>query len=122
MVIPQRLPEKYINQRNFVLAVLGLLLAAVVGFFAYEARFLREPRLELRHPSVDLLTEVDVIDLAGRTDPEAELTVNGRPLYVSGDGAFEERVLLVKGVNRLEFKAKNRYGKTAAVTRYIVVK
>ncbi len=121
-MIPLYRSPRLVNQRNFVLAVAGLALAAIIGYFAYEARFLREPRLELRHPARDLIIEADAIELSGRTDPEAELTVNGRPLYIGETGEFEERLLLVTGLNRLEFEAKNRYGKTTRITRYIVVR
>mgnify|MGYP001574851962 CR=1 FL=1 len=114
--------SRHINQRNFVFALGGIALAVIVGFFIYEFKFLRAPELEVIIPERDVVSSSDIFDVKGRADPDADLTLNGRPLYSGGTGEFEERVYLVKGVNHLKFEAKNRYGKSAKVTRYIVVK
>lgn len=117
-----RRADPYVTQRNFVLAVGGVVLAGVVGFFAYEFKFLRAPDLEVRSPSRDIVATSDIVDIRGRSDPDADLTMNGRPLYSGETGEFAERAYLVKGVNRLDFEAKNRYGKTTRLMRYIVVR
>lgn len=119
---PERLSAQYVNQRNFVLAATGIVLAAIVGFFAYEFKFLRAPDLVLLAPTEDLAGESTIFDVRGRTDADADVTLNGRPLYSGETGEFTERVYLTPGVNRLEFEAKNRYGKTTTLTRYIVVR
>lgn len=115
------IPERYVTQRNFMLAVAGLILAAIAGFFAYEFKFLRSPALVVSSPQRDSVSESLTFDVRGRTDPDADLTLNGRPLYSGETGEFTERLYLFKGVNRLEFESKNRYGKTARITRYIVI-
>ena len=114
--------SRHINQRNFALVLGGMALALTVSFFAYEFKFLRAPKLEVIIPERDTASSSDVFDVRGRADPDADLTLNGRPLYSGGTGEFEERVYLVKGVNVLEFEAKNRYGKSTRLVRYIVVK
>ena len=119
---PQRLGSRYINQRNFVLTIALIVLVIIVAFFGYEFKFLRSPKLEVSSPAKDITIETEAFDVQGTTDPDADLTMNGRPLYSGETGSFSERVFLVKGVNKLEFTAKNRYNKTTVVTRYIVVK
>lgn len=121
-MITRRIPQHYITQQNFVLAVAAVVLAAIIGFFAYEFKFLRSPALVVGAPERDLIAEHTAFDVRGRTDPDADLTLNGRPLYSGETGEFTERIYLVKGANRLEFESKNRYGKTTRVTRYIVVR
>ena len=119
---PPRHSRSYINQRNFVLAVAGILVAAIIGFFIYQLKFLRSPRLEILSPERDVTTEHSTWDVRGRADPDADLTLNGRPLYIGEAGEFSERVYLFTGTNRLEVEAKNRYGKITTVTRYVVVR
>lgn len=119
---PQRLGSPYVNQRNFVLTLAGIVLALIIAFFGYEFKSLRAPRLEVLGPARDIETTSTTFDVRGTTDPDADLSLNGRPLYSGGTGEFSERVLLASGVNRLEFSAKNRYGKTTIIIRYIVVK
>lgn len=122
MMIRRDLKTQYINQRNFALVLAGVVLAAIAGFFAYEFKFLRAPEISVNDPARDFAIDKDSYDVRGRGDPDADLTLNGRPLYSGGSGEFTERVYLAKGVNKLEFEAKNRYGKTTRITRYIVVK
>lgn len=117
------IPRRYVTQRNFILAVAGLFLAAIAGFFIYEFKFLRSPALVVSSPQRDIISDGTTFDVRGRTnDPDADLTLNGRPLYSGERGEFTERIYLVKGVNRLDFEAKNRYGKTSRITRYIVIR
>lgn len=116
------IPQRYVTQRNFALTVAGIILAAIAGFFIYQLKFLRPPALVVASPSQDILGDSTTFDVRGRGDPDADLTLNGRPLYSGETGEFSERIHLFKGVNRLEFEARNRYGKTTRMTRYIVVR
>ncbi len=118
---PKRLGSPYVNQRNFKIAIVAIGLLVILGFFGYEFKFLRSPNLEISAPDRDLTTNASLFDIHGRTDQDADLTVNGRPLYSGETGEFTERIYLAKGVNALEFVAGNRYGKTTTITRYIIV-
>jgi len=122
MMVPRAAGERYLTQRNFRLLVAALIFAGVAGLFLYGTRSLRAPTLVVSAPEKDAATSQNIIDVRGRTDPDADVMVNGRPLYIGSDGAFEERLYLVKGVNALSFEAKNRYGKTTSLTRYLVVR
>lgn len=121
-MIRYRAREHYFNQRNFILVIAGVALAAIAVFFIYQFKFLRPPAIEVKKPDRDIITQDSSYDVNGYADPDADLTLNGRPLYSGGSGEFTERVYLVNGVNKLEFEAKNRYGKIAKVTRYIIAK
>lgn len=114
--------SRHINQRNFKAAIASAGILAVLGFFIYQFKFLRPPSLELSSPTRNTVTADLAVDVRGRTDdPEADLTLNGRPLYSGESGEFTERIYLSPGPNRLDVEAKNRYGKTTKITRYIVV-
>lgn len=63
-----------------------------------------------------------VFMFSGTTHPEADLTLNGRVVYLDESGGFEERVLLAQGLNAFEFTAKNKFGKITKIIRYIFVK
>ncbi|OHA08849.1 MAG: hypothetical protein A3B37_00680 [Candidatus Sungbacteria bacterium RIFCSPLOWO2_01_FULL_59_16] len=122
MIRRERTFPRYVNQRNFTLAVAAAILAAIGGFFAYEFKFLRSPNLEVAAPAHDLATLERSIDIRGQTDPEADVTLNGRPLYSGETGEFSERLHLVNGVNRLEFVSRSPAGRATAVTRYVVAR
>lgn len=113
--------ERYLTQRNFRILLALAVFAGVAGLFLYGMRSLRAPTLIISVPVEDAATTQDFIDVRGNTDPDADVTLNGRPLYIGSSGSFEERLYLVKGVNTLSFEAKNRYGKTTRVLRYLVL-
>lgn len=119
---PKRLGSPYINQRNFKIAIVAIGLVVILAFFGYELKFLRSPNLEISSPDRDIMTDSNIFDIRGRTDQDADLTMNGRALYSGETGEFMERIYLLKGVNALEFVAGNRYGKTTTITRYIIVR
>jgi len=121
-MFPSGKRERYLTQRNFRILLAALIFTGVVGLFLYGSRSLRAPTLVVSAPAKDTATSEDIVDVRGRTDPDADVTVNGRPLYIGSSGEFEERLYLVKGVNALSFEAKNRYGKTTSITRYLVVR
>lgn len=117
-----RTSPRYVNQRNFVLTMAGILFLAIAGFFIYQFKFLRPPRIELLTPTQDIATQSRVFDIRGFTDPDSDLTLNGRPLYIRETGEFSERIYLFRGVNRIVLEAKNRYGKMTELIRHIVVR
>lgn len=113
--------DRLITQQNLRILIASAIFIAVVGFFVFEFRSLRAPLLVVEAPDADAATTEQVIDVRGRTTPDADVTVNGRPLYIGSSGEFEERFSLFPGVNTLTFEAKNRYGKTTRIVRRIVV-
>lgn len=121
-MIRPHIPDRYVTQRNFKITVVAAAVFAVIGFFIYQFKFLRAPGLEILAPARDVAQEEMLFDVRGRSDPDADLTLNGRPLYSGETGEFTDRVHLVKGVNRLDFEARNRYGKTTRITRFIVAR
>lgn len=97
-----------------------LLLAGYVGvnlFMSYSS-----PAISFFDGGGDRETAERVFAFFGKTHPEADLTLNGRSVYLDESGGFEERVLLAQGLNSFEFAAKNKFGKITKVIRYIIRK
>lgn len=105
----------------FIIAGVAVLL--LIGYFsvnlisAYSA-----PGIIFDDGGSSFETTERVHTFRGRTHPEADLTMNGRIVYLNEDGSFAERVLFAREVNEMEFVAKNRLGKVSKVVRYVVVK
>lgn len=116
-----RTTERLVTQQNLRILIASVTFVGVLGFFLYEFKSLRAPSLVIEAPNADMITTETAINVRGRTAPDADVSVNGRPLYIGSSGEFEERFSLFPGVNTLTFEAKNRYGKTTRVVRRIVV-
>ncbi len=67
----------------------------------------------------DLITKEEIITLKGKTDSRVDLTINGENIYVSPDGDFSKNVLLASGINIIEVKVINNFGKTTKIIRQI---
>jgi uncharacterized protein YfaP (DUF2135 family) len=82
----------------------------IVGYAYYEARGV------LYGPSIQLSSDIQevhdpFIAIQGKADRIADLSMNGRPISVTEDGAFDEPYLLSPGLNRIMLDATDRYGR-----------
>lgn len=100
---------------------LVLFFVLIVGYAYFEARGV------LYGPSIQVSTEVTevsdpFITIQGRAERIADLSMNGRAISVTEDGAFEEPYLLSPGLNRIMLDATDRYGRKAQTIVEIVYK
>lgn len=109
----------------------GLVLAAattvfVTLFFGYVIyqyhSFAGAPILIVDQPRTDLTVSDPLLNVVGRTDPDADIFLNGQQITLSGKGTFKTHITLAEGVNVLNFIAENKLGKTNKVTRTVVVR
>lgn len=65
------------------------------------------------------VTQPDFV-LSGRTESGSDLTVNGEPVYLDGEGRFQLVYVLQRGLNPIEVVSKSRFGRVARVSRYVI--
>lgn len=90
---------------------LGIFFLIVLGYAYFEARGL------LFGPSITVsstITEVrePFIVIRGTADRIASLSMNGKTIPVTENGAFEEPYLLSPGYNRIVLDASDKYGRS----------
>ena len=114
-----------------LVATPGLVLAAATaifvtlffGYIIYQYRsFAGAPILILDQPQTDLTVSDPLLNVVGRTDPDAAVSLNGQEVGTSERGTFSAHITLAEGVNLLTFIAENKLGKTNKVTRTVVVR
>ncbi len=91
--------------------VLVLFFLLIVGYAYYEARGV------LYGPNIQVMSGIQqvsdpFISIQGKAERIADLSMNGRPISVTEDGAFDEPYLLAPGLNRIMLDATDRYGRT----------
>lgn len=91
---------------------LGIFFLIVIAYAYFEARGL------LYGPVINTTSEVTVsndrfITIHGSAERIAELSMNGKQLSVTEQGAFEEPYLLSNGYNRIVLRARDKYGRTS---------
>lgn len=101
-------------------------LAAVVGVLWYLlwqfSALAAAPSLVITSPNADRVLAGAVINVAGRTTPGSDVSVNDSPVLTDTDGNFSEKVALQEGVNPIQIAARSKLGKTTTVTRNVLAK
>lgn len=84
-----------------------------VGFYLYREyrAFVAEPYLVVLEPRSGQSVSEDEITVAGKTDKDAKLFLNGQPTLVDESGLFRETLHLQPGANALSLRVVNRFGK-----------
>lgn len=91
----------------------------IIGYAYFEARgVLYGPRISV--PTEVIQSSDPFVAIQGKAERIAELSMNGRPISVTEDGAFNEPYLLAPGLNRIMLDATDRYGRTSQEVVQIV--
>ncbi|OGG79369.1 hypothetical protein A3A39_02010 [Candidatus Kaiserbacteria bacterium RIFCSPLOWO2_01_FULL_54_13] len=84
----------------------------VAAYAYYEGRgLLFGPVIEIENRVMEVSDPF--VTIVGSTRRIATLSMNGKLIPVTEDGAFSEPYVLAPGYNRIVLSARDRYGKTA---------
>lgn len=104
-----------------ILAVGGIILAALVYFGVQVRSVVSPPPLEVTEPASDVIVTEPFITLVGSTAVEVAVTVNDKPVQVDRSGGFRETIDLQPGVNTLVVTASRKRSREARVIRRVIV-
>lgn len=107
-------------RQSLIIIVVILILSLGYLLFQYRAAFLA-PSLSISEPKQGASVHEEVI-IKGKTDPEATVTVNKKPVSLKNDGSFSKQLLLFPGKETITITAQNRFGKEATIERQVTVK
>ena len=118
-----------ISTKSFVLTpkIIWKILAVSVAliilvYFSIQLSYLLgAPKLVVINPESDIITESKEIVISGSTQPDNKVTINNNDIFVDREGGFSETIPLQEGVNTIEVKSVNRFGKESSVIRRIML-
>lgn len=97
--------------------VISVFLVGVLTYMWFQvASFAAAPPLEVVTPGTAVKVTVEQIEVAGITDPNAQILINNQPVSVDGSGHFRQQVQLVDGMNTIEIAAVNKAEKQTLKT------
>jgi len=108
-----------LTPRKLIVTFSAILLVSLFAYLWYQFDFLIGPPNLAINLKEDLITKEGIITLRGKTDNRADLTINGENIYVSPGGDFSKDVSLADGINVIEIKVVNNFGKTTKIIRQI---
>lgn len=95
------------------IAIVVMLVTFFGAYLLYQYRILiGVPPLSISQPIDQYKTSEDSVEIAGSTDPQATLMVNGQLVALDKGGTFKFRVPLGSEVNKISVVVASKYGKT----------
>lgn len=119
MFQPSLLDDYPSRVRRFAVVAVILVVLGALGYRV--AAIVAPPLLAIEQPSDALSTTSRLITIRGITSPGATITVNGQAFVPDARGAFTKDIVLVPGVNIIEFEARTKHSRTTKVIRRIQV-
>jgi hypothetical protein len=106
--------------RSTVIATVVFLITLFLGYLIYQYSLLMgPPYLSVTAPADNLTISQTTVEVYGKTDPEATISVNNQLVALDKGGQFFVRLPLIPGENRIIVIATNKSGKNATVLRKI---
>lgn len=105
-----------------VVAAFGLIVFAglIGGYVFYQVRAVTAaPSLFVDTPKEGERLARPVADIQGKTEPDANVSINGRSAIVDNEGFFKLTIDIPSGPTVIVIQAKKRRGKTAEETRHV---
>jgi len=120
MAEPLNSPFFRLTPGRFLALVLTFLVVMFLLYLGIQYRTIRQPpKLTVDSPKQQEITHDRRIEVLGRTDPDATVTINGTSVLVRSDGRFFDQITLESGVNTVTVVAISRFGRTTTVTREV---
>ena len=109
-----------ISHTNLIIAVAAVFLVLAYFIFRFDALFGR-PHLVINNPASPVSDSLfQITPLAGLTDPDSKLTINGEMIEVESNGSWQKEVFLESGINNFEVTASKFLGQKTSLTRQII--
>jgi cytoskeletal protein RodZ len=111
-----------LTPKNVTTAAFLVVFLLIFGYMAGQIRGLRSaPELSLEKPTANFQTSADSVEVTGRTEPGAVVTVNNQIIHVEADGTFRLNLHMSLGENELVVRSLNRFNRHSEVRRRVIV-
>ncbi len=108
------------SPRLTFLVGVGAILVLILGYLGFQyVKFVSPPTLIVYEPTENQVITSTKVDVSGKTDSDATVSVNNQPSLVGDDGKFQTQILIFEGTNEIIIKATSRSGRETVVRRKI---
>lgn len=107
------------------IALVGIIVGFTIFFFGYlfiqYKTYTSPPNLTVSTPLEGEIIAEDKIQVKGKTDTDAVVSINNIKIAVNENGEFSTTLVLPPGVNSIIVESVSKYGKKNTITRTIQV-
>ena len=116
-----KIPFFAVTPKILILGLSVIIIAAISIYFLYQLSFLtKPPELIIEYPSEDLIVNEEKILIKGKTQINAEISINGSGTWLDEEGVFNQELFLQEGVNVIKIIAVNKFGRKNEIIRKII--
>ena len=109
--------------RSTVIAAVTATFVLFAVYLGYQYHLLTgPPSLNLSKPQNAQIVSDPNLEIAGKTDPEATISINGQLISLDQGGQFSFRYSLHPGSNRIVITATAKSGRIATLTRTVILR
>lgn len=85
-------------------------------------KIISPPLLIIESPAANLTTDQTSLKVAGRTEAEANLIINGQTVLTDKNGDFSQTISLKNGINIITITANKKHSRGNTIVRQVLVK
>ncbi|MEK7644420.1 MAG: helix-turn-helix domain-containing protein [Patescibacteria group bacterium] len=101
----------------------GAFTACLLLYLGLQVKnVLQPPSLVLTSPTDGMIAKKNYINIAGASDPEVKVSINGQSIMSDESGNFNQAISLTPGINTISVLAQKKHGKTTEEVRHIIYK
>ncbi|MCX6813848.1 MAG: helix-turn-helix domain-containing protein [Candidatus Azambacteria bacterium] len=119
IIKPKKNSYFVLTQKKLAIFLGALLLILLFAYLWYQFKFLVGPPNLAIDPKEENIKKQELLTVKGKTDNGVDLTINGENVYVASNGSFSKDMQLAGGINVIEVKAVNNFGKSTKIVRQI---
>lgn len=110
------------NPKTGLILIISFIVTIILIYFGLQLKnFLLPPSLVLTTPEENQKIDKEEITVAGKTNKDASLTINGQTVSLDDDGSFSYQLKALPGEKTIIVVATNRHGKKTTIQRTIEV-
>lgn len=103
------------------LSVIVFLASGLLLYLGKQVkRTIDPPKLSLAMPDSGYIAHDNTVNIAGISEPEVQVRINGQPIKSDERGQFNEAIALSPGLNTIVVVAQKKHGKSTQSIRHII--
>lgn len=106
--------------KNLIILTITLICFSFLGFRI--KKIMAPPELSIYTPADNIFINSRVAQVAGKTEKESQIVINGELILSDKEGNFAKEVNLKTGVNTITITANKKYGRSKTIVKQILVK
>lgn len=119
---PLNEPLFKLTPQTAVLGIISLFLIFFFGYLIFQYKsYISPPELAVNQPKEGEILTSSRIQVEGKTDNDAVISVNNQKIALGKNGEFSTIISLLPGVNVITIESTSKYGKKRTLTRTVEI-